>query len=294
MSNEEKRELSVEQVAYDKYVTSAIGLTRGLQVSHLKWYWDMGELVNHFLTAGKKLGDKNLDTFAADLKGHVTGVEIGTSTLYCARSIRLNYEADSLNAMVERGVTVGHLKLLMPLKDGTKDTVTKKLYGADGKAITIKQLDDVISETAREAAHESVAKATEQVKVPKPVPPEVPVAGEAQVEPESAQQAEAEATPVAAKPDDGMAGTRGASPQKEFSQPPLKALKAYDNAATKLIACTGDALIAVNEGVKVGFDSDKAQKNFREAFNAAMAATRDVMETAKQLLDTMEEMGKDI
>ncbi len=291
MSNEEKRELSAEQVTYGQYVTSAINLTRGLQVSHLKWYWDMGNLVHQFLGAGNKLAGKTLDVFAADLKGHVTGVEFGTSTLYCARSIHLNYKLDALDDMVQRGVTVGHLKLLIPLKDDAKEQVTKKLYGPDGKAITIKQLDDLINGTAREVAQESVAKATEQVKLTKPTPPPAPSADQAMPVDQTP-----ETPPVAevAKPDDGKTGTRGATPQKEFSQPPLKALKTYDNAATKLIACTGDALIAVNEGIKVGFDSEKAQKNFREAFNSAMAATRDVMETARQLLAVMDEMGKDI
>lgn len=296
MSSEEKRELTVEQAAYGEYVDKAINLTHNLQVSHLRWYWEMGDLVSKFMAnqAAKKFGEKNLDTFAVDLKGHMNGVEIGTSTLYCARSINVHYKLEQLDDMVKRGVTVGHLKLLIPLKDEQKTEVAKKLYGADGRAITIKQLDEAISETARRAAQESVAKAAETVKA-RPTPPAPPTASEEPVgAPEATAPEGSDAPPATPVVDDGKSGTRGATPQKEFSQPPLKALKTFDNVATKLIACTGDALIAVNEGVKVGFDSDKAQKNFRDAFHSAQAATRDVLETCKQLLATMDEIGKDI
>ncbi len=104
-------------------------------------------------------------------------------------------------------------------------------------------------------------------------------------------------SPEAASPDvaapkgneDGQTGSRGASEQKSFSVSPLKSVKDAEKATSKATASVADALIAVVEATKVGFDSDKAQDNFRREVSNLKAALTECIPALQSLLKEIQD-----
>jgi hypothetical protein len=285
---------------YQACLEKAVQYTQSLQLGHLDYYWQIGELVVSYIEyCGDEHSRAGLERLAHDLQTRIPGATFGITTLYCARSIHLSYKREDLTPMVHKGVVIGHLKILNQFDDDSvKAQITSKMYGPDGKAISVKELDELVQQHRKESAKKSVEVALDKVKAdkaPAPVKPTPPKGGAVQDhEPDSdAPDAGQPETAGPPKPDDGKTGSRGATPTKEFSQSPLKVLKGIDNVAIKLVAQAGDVFIAINEAVKVGFDSDRAQENYKLAFSSAQSSLIEVQEVVTKLVAEMASLSKE-
>jgi hypothetical protein len=287
--------------AYTACIAAIAAETRALQKSTLDFYWLIGQIVSGFIdAAGEAHSRKNLELLARDLENKRLGVSFGITTLYCARSIFKTYARAALDDMVVHGVMIGHLKALAQIEDGDarESLVAEHLYaGPDGQAIPVKELETLVQQSrqqqAKKGAHDAIEKAktveytevTDSSSQPDGLP--VDATGD---QPASAGTGETASSAVAAV---GMGVPAGASQTggspREFTQSPLKVLKALESTATKLLIQAGDAVIAVTEVSKIGFDSERAQANYNLVFANARTAVADVQEVLKALLDTMTE-----
>lgn len=236
---------------YESYVEKARTLNTGaakvLTNATLHWYWQMGELVSGLRQDHPGVP---MEQFVADAH-----IERGLSTIYHACKIFTKYKPEEITDLADKGVTVGHLKLIMPLEESKAEEATNSLTKEDGSVISVKEL-------------------AEQIKQTKTASP----------------AASTDDTPAAAS--SSSSGASAAA--SDFSVSPVKALKAIDSALIKVIANAGEAIIAVNEAVKVGFDSDKARKNFVTACSNAEASLEDILKTAPDLLAQIKEAKQNV
>ncbi len=285
-----------EDSAYNALVQRAVDITRSLAVSEIEWYWRIGEVFQAFTDAKEKrqVGIRTVAQFAADMASD--GFSIGESTLFRAKAIYGRYKFETITDMVKSGMRIGHLNLIKDFEGEQLAAIQRKMRMPDGKIITIEALNDEINKMRRiTAAPANQAMVADKAPAEKTVSISEPAEEDfytdvVNVKPESATVA-VPAVPAS----DGKTASRGLTPEKEFSvASPLKALKDVDKAASKLSSCLADAYIVVNEAVKVGFDSERSQENFKTAFGNAKAALKEIMEPAQKLLDTMNSIETDL
>ncbi len=283
---------AVVDTAYQGYITQAVALTRHLEVSNLEWQWKVGEIFHSFLSDldSKKIQGRSVDHFTADMLAQ--GVPLGESSAYAARQIHLNYRFEVLPAMVSAGVTFGHLKVLGPLAPEVRQKVEKHMLGTDGKVISIRDLEGMIRDTKVLTASTDAKKA---LAAPAPKGKDEPSA--------KARDTAKEVTFVDSSGDDedtpeadgnaplatpAKADHRTVS-EKEFSASPLKAFKKLDKHLIAATASIADALIASNEGVKIGFNSDRARENFLEGLNGIIGTSQGLYDALGPLLKRLKE-----
>jgi hypothetical protein len=288
-----------EDSAYQALVQRAVDVTRSLAVSEIEWYWRIGEVFQAFTDAKEKrqVGVRTVAQFAADMAAD--GFSIGESTLFRAKAIYGRYKFETITEMVSSGMRIGHLNLIQGFEGEQLAAIQRKMRMPDGKIITIEALNDEINKQRRVTAAPanqamvSDAASKDTVTVISSDGDMFTVSAESIEQPTHGVGTASMAVP--AVPDDGKTGSRGLTPEKEFSvASPLKALKDVDKAASKLSGYLSDAYIAVNEAVKIGFDSDRSQANFKEAFANAKAALQEVLAPAQKLLETMNGLEGDL
>ncbi len=284
--------LATDDRVFHGFVEKAANLTKTLEVTTLNWYWKMGELFTDFEKAmtNDTMPGRKADHLASQLAD--LGYPIGVSTLYLAKKTFETLREDKLAESVAKGMTISFFKLFWTLSGEHRAAVESEILGPDGKAISVRALQQLIEEKRREVITANNERAADHVAKVKAAP----IGGaESDLQPsleetetvDSPDTTTTPAAPDAAAPkgnEDGQTGSRGATAQKSFSVSPLKAVKEAEKAATKSTASVADALIAVVEATKVGFDSDKAQENFRREVGNLKAALQEAIPSLQGLL----------
>lgn len=267
---------------YQDYLAKALSLNKELEKSRLMWYWKMGDLVIKFTESqtNHELGSRTLDHLVSDLAKQDCPIAVAKSTLYCARQIREHYQLGNLPDMVEHGFLVSHLKLMMPQEPEIEAAVAKRMVNPDGSVVTVRELKNIIDETKKEAIVADVNKSLDKVQKDREAPKSVTYS--------SADEEDSEALKTPEK------GEHRSSKAKEFTVNPLKAFKTFDKHGIALLACLGDALLAGYEGTKVGFDSDRAQKNFKDGLEGALGTAEQLLEPLQKFIKELKSVRKDV
>jgi hypothetical protein len=271
---------AVDDTIYQNYLEEATKLTQEYEKSTMSWYWQMGDLYLKFVQSqqNNEMGNRTIQHFIADLSNQPIPIDIAVSTLYTAKQIREKYQFESIGTLIERGVKVNHLKLMLPLKDAAVEAkVSRQLVRGDGTVIPVRELKEVIDEVQKDAAVAGAKKTIQDVDKAK-------TKGETVYQ--SEDDTEALKTP--------SKGEHRSAKAKEFSVSPLQAFKKFDKHAIATISAIGDAIIAAYEGTKVGFDSDRAQKNYKEAFEGALGTAEQLLEPLQKLIKEMSKARKDV
>jgi hypothetical protein len=273
-----------DDTVYQNYIELATKLNKEYEKATLVWYWKMGDLFIKFIQsqADHLMGTRTIQHLIADLAAQASPETIAASTLYCAKQIRERYQFDAISTLIDHGVKVGHLKLMMPIKDEAVEAkVTKQMINKDGHAVPVRELKDIIDNAQKDAVVQDTKKAIQQ-------------ADKTKAEPKGGvtyHNEEDDDTPALKTPGKGE---HRSSKAKEFSVSPLKAFRAFDKHGIATIAAIGDTLIAAIEGSKVGFDSDRAQKNFKDAFDGALGTAEQLLEPLEKLIKEMKSVRKDV
>jgi len=279
--------LSVADKSYKALLDKFAAAVRGGEADNLKRYHSIGELFDTFAEGAERntYGERTVDQLAEDLteRGLLVDIKDGKRFLYWARSIYEDYpDVDDLMTLAEQGFTVTHAKSLFVLDDEFRAKVVARLANPDGSIISTRELDAVIKEEARGKAVESIAKiATPKKEDASGFPPaegegEGPVAGTPVEEAKPAVKAEKE---PAKKP----ASVARAEPMD--IPHPLKTLASMEKLISRAITEVPDVLIVLKEVTKRGFDSDSAQKKFREHVANLKSALQAVIEPLQILLN---------
>ena len=287
---------------FTQLVDRANGITSALFKNQIEWYYSIGEVFDDFCKAEKhkKLGSRTIAHFSAALS--TTDLPVGESTLYHAKAIFNRYDRAKIDGLVATGLRIGHLKALAGCSDEAVAKISPKLIGADGKVVTIEKLTDLINAHKQSIAKGEIAAVRGDAPPPSSNPETSSKPGPATEDLFAGSEGDSEMTDgekpatelenrtaevVGKMAADGKTGSVGAGNPKEFTKPPLKALKAIDNTATKLQTLYADAFLAVKEAGKVGFDGEKAQQNYQLALSNALTALVNAVETGKELVEIM-------
>lgn len=284
---------------FTQLVDRATAATANLFKNQIEWYYSIGEIFEEFCKAdkNKKLGSRTVAHFSAALS--TTDLPVGESTLYHAKAIYNRYDRAKIDSMVAKGLRIGHLKALAGCSDEAVAKISPKLMGPDGKVVTIEKLTDLINAHKQAAAKGDIAAVRGEAPAattnpesgsPRPGPAQEDLFAGSEGDAENSVDTEAESHPSDAKKptnDDGKTGSVGAGNPKEFTKPPLKALKAISNTSTKLQTLFADGFLAVKEAGKVGFDGEKAQQNYQIALMDALTALANAVEVGKELVEIM-------
>lgn len=261
---------------YENVVEQAAKLIRNVETSALVAEWALGDIVAEFVKAQgtKTYGSKTIQTLADDLqaKGVLTDHRYPVRILYLAKQLREKFTQEKLAAYVERGVTRTHVRALLSIPDGTVEQVMEQLF-TDGKVVSTREARDIID---REA---NIAKAKEveaTVHATKEEAPMFVAAEETEGEPNPTKTEKAKAEkpkPTASEPTTKVGA--------------LKSIKDFDKAAEKTLSGVAAALEAIHFAQKKGFDSDKAQKNFRTSVSNCTHLVTSLLKVLPELQEQM-------
>lgn len=238
--------------SYDDVVDQAANLIRNVETSALVAEWALGDIVANFVAAQgtRTYGTKSVQTLADDLqaKGVLTDHCYPVRILYLAKQLREKFAQEEIAAFVSRGVTRTHVRALLSVPDGTVEEVMEKLF-TEGKIVSTREARDIIE---REA---TIAKAKEVEATVHEKTAEAPMFVASEDPTEEAPTTKTEKTvPDKPKPSASEPTTKVGA---------LKAVKDFDKSAEKTLSQVAAALEAIHFAEKKGFDSDRANKNFR-------------------------------
>ncbi len=278
--------LSVADKTYKALLDKFATAVRGGEADNLRRYHGIGELFSEFMDGVPRntYGERTVDQLSEDLsdRGLLDGIKDAKRFLYWAKSIYDDYSnVDDLMALAEHGFTVTHAKSLFVLSDGLRAKIMAKLAKEDGTIISTRELDALIKEEVRDKAVTEIAK----VSGPKAEPTSGFPPAEEGEGPVAGTPEEAKAAPEAKKPDE-----KGAPARVERAEPiaiphPLKTLSSMEKLISRAIIEVPDVLIVLKEVQKRGFDSDNAQKKFREHVANLKSALQAVIEPLQILLE---------
>jgi hypothetical protein len=258
---------------YQALVGETVACLRRGQSDLLEHYWTLGELYTRFLTGveNRAFGDLDAKSFVQSLQEQ--GLEIGVANLQQAKRIHDHYQREALPGLVARGLTVSHLKALLPMDEALRGQVEERIRREDGSVCSTRAMQEVIRATRVEAIADKVRSAAaglgeeETIAEADSAPADEAdqaVHDELDRDPAGERPAAREAAGAArtavARPG---AGGRGAGAPTASGRPPLPIIKAINSAAEKFADQLPELWRALTAVQKTGWDSDRQRDNFR-------------------------------
>jgi hypothetical protein len=261
-------------------VERTLAVLRKGQADLLDHYWQVGACFARFLNLAARggAGTVTVRDFAAALTR--AGQDCSPSTLHLAKKIHDTYDRAALPGMVARGLSVTHLKSLLPLDETVRAKVEERMQATP---LSSRDLRAVIREERGEAAatrfqaaptwydgeatdsgdldEDAAADAARAIRAggamriatdPRVAPPEDEIYSEDSPGPRNIG------------PGPGPVPARARTVVHEYSRPPLPAIKSATNAAEKFADQLPALWRTLDEVSRVGWDSDKARDNFRQ------------------------------
>jgi hypothetical protein len=247
-----------------------------------------------------RYGEATVQTLCDDLKarGVMSEYQRPDKVLYAAKNLVDFFpEIGTLMELVDRGFTVSHAKRLFCLDDASRRQVQSRMI-VDGAVVSTRDLDDLCREVCSHQALEAVQQVsfdTDDVaeQLSGAVSDGQPTAPAAKAVP----RAKADETPVFTavepvekstkaskdKSTDSKHQTTPTVPKRTVASP-LKVVNGLERLVTKANVAFADAVIAVKETARIGFDSDVAQARYLKALANLMAALSGFTQAAPELL----------
>lgn len=284
---------------YDEVVDVLTTIFRTGQARAIQTMWKMGEVVDAFLTEcekpdGSRYGTYGIDQLSQDLERREVAMG-GRSTLYHCRKIFITMSFEQIEALAARGYTTKHVKALLPLSDELRERIHAELVDPKtNEIITYATLADRIRSVQTLDNRQRITSAVEAS--PADTLEQAVDAADAAEEngyttPEGEATPDAEGNPELTTPDtDGP--SRKATSAPDYSKPPLPAVKRLVKALDACLAAVPDAVIALKEVPKVGFDSTVAAKNWVAARTALAAVVVDIGEFLPAIRSTLDESAR--
>jgi hypothetical protein len=287
------------KTAYEAVLDTITKIHRTGQARAIQSMWHMGQVVDEFLnevekSEGSRYGTFGIDKLAEDLARRDV-CSAGRSTLYHARKVFRILSFEQIEALAARGYTTHHVKALLPLSDEIRTKVHAELIDPKTNQIIPigvlnSKIEDLQSANSRTRADAALAAPSPADAVQAAVD-SGPAAAVANGYVDEAGEAapDADGNPELTPPDKAplSAATKGAP---DYSRPPLPGVKKMTKALNAVVSTVSDAVVALKEVPKIGFDSTTAAKNWlqaREELRASLTdAQRYISETLAVVLDS--------
>jgi hypothetical protein len=268
---------------------------------NIEHYYYMGEIYDEFVEANgtPKYGSRTVDTLVNDLMARDffdsrISIDSAKRFMYWAKNTWDFFEdVAQLRAMASKGLTMSHARILFSIeKEEDISKVLEKAYGEDGRMVTCAELQSLATSLARLEAVD-VVKSIEDTTpgsvaeaIPAPVKAEgIPVAAKPSDPPKDEKDEKPGKPEKAEKPEK----TPKAAPSEPKVASPLKAVNQLETLVSKSVIALPDALIAIKEVGQRGFNSDKAEKKFKEAVANLKCSLRDAIEPYQALLEEIKD-----
>jgi len=275
--------------AYTKLIESFHTAFSAGEGANLMRYHKFGELFAEFCGGmdGKKYGAKTIETLIADLNktGLLSELKDPKRFLYWAKNLYDTYvDPKHLLELAKKGFTLNHAKLLFSVESEVMDIVSSQMIGDNGRIVPTRELADIIRGVSK-------SKAIEQLQE---------VIGESPqmaINDKSAAAAVASPPTAASQPSAPDKADKPAKAEKADKAPkndtpatgsPFKVVKGLSKTADKLLTGLADGFLAMNAVGKTGFDSDKANANFRTTVSDLHDSLSRMQEPIAELLKVLE------
>lgn len=260
--------------AFTKLVTDLVQTFRLGQAGAIHAMWSMGHLVDDFLIESEKqnggrYGSHSIEELSDQLKAKGCSLSARSSLYHCRHVFRELSEAQ-IKELSARGYSVEHARLLLPLSPdirekvfldlvdpATKDVMTTRDLGTKVKELTGKDAKNKADAALAPQSKEEAAKAN----------------GYTDGEGNFVEIPESKASQAPTR--DGKPGIGAAPKAPDYSKSPLPGVKRLSKALTSVVAAVADAVVALKEVPKVGFDSPVAAKNWAAACEELKANCED-------------------
>jgi len=266
--------------AFNSLVDETVAALKRGQQGLLSHYWELGGLVARFTSEAEsgRLGHLTLRAFAEGLRDR--GQEVSVTQLTQARRIHDRYQQSDLPELIAKGFTISHLKALLPLPEGIRETVEANTTDDQGRIAPTR----AVHQAVRAARIASMA--------------DIPDSDEALPEAhDRAARTISLATPLANGLEDGGPRTIpaptlpdsdgpkvGAVAHRDYSQPPLATVRRASAAAESLADVLPALWTTLAEVEKVGWESDTQARNFRTQAELLITAFTGLQQVAPTAL----------
>lgn len=272
---------------YQGIVEYAGSLIQDLEVTSLRSYWQIGQVVLQFDEAQTRgaYDGKTIQDLARDLqaRGHLRDQKDPARYLRLARDLRVKFAEDKVEQFIKNGITLSHVRHLAEVDQSFAAEVESRLFRADGKVPSTRQFKELCEDANAAAAREAREVQTRPGGPAGALPDGASyMVQETTGNPDLPTPPPAPRSETASKPKD-RAQSLDSAPVS-----PLRALKAMDKLLEGIIGKAGETLEAVSSGDKNGFDSEKAQKNYRMLRSNVLSGMRGVIQTLKELVPLLE------
>lgn len=289
-------EVSVSQArqAYTQVVDKLTTIFREGQASAIQSMWRMGQVVQDFMaeaekSSGSRYGSFSIDNLSEDLKGRDVNLH-GRSTLYHCRNVYKSLSYEQIGALAKRGYTTNHVKALLPLSAELRERVHAEMIDPRTNEIIPEEvlrskIRDLQGVSDKEKADDAIQGKT----VPQPTEAEVI---EASVDNgytgEDGKAVETEGNAPLETPAPGEAPVK-ATAAPDYSKPPLPGVKKLTKTLAASLGNISDAVIALREVPKVGFDSKIAATNWIQARDDLKTTAADVRRYLDEVIKIADE-----
>jgi hypothetical protein len=298
--------------AYDEVVENVTQIYRVGQARAIQTMWAMGRVVDEFLVecekkAGSRYGSFGIDQLSDDLSKRDVGLT-GRSSLYSARKVFKTLSFEQIETLAQRGYSTNHVKTLLPLSDEVREKVHAEMVDPKtNQIISVPALQEKVKSIQMDAAKAAADKAidgpspAEQIEAEADAGPAKPpqqtgeeaaqengYTGENGEATTDAPEGEAATTPEG-EPKDPEKAKLAAKGAPDFSKPPLPGVKKMCKTLQGFIGTVGDAVIALKEVPKVGFDSKVAAQNWVNAREELRASITDAEKYIAEMKKAVEE-----
>lgn len=289
--------LTTADTNYEALLQQFADLKAPCDAQTLRRLFHVGRLYTDFFDAcgTQKYGNRRVASLAKDLteRGYLEGVHDPERLLYWAKNLfDFISTEEQLEVYSTKGLTLSHAKMLFPQTPSVIRNIEKKMYKDDGTIIgtaalrtlvlaeaRAKSIETIVEENALKEVESSVV-ATEPVAPPHAIPG-VAAAAPKDEAPAGSMEAGKEEAKVDKKASPASSSATPASPRVVS---PLKCINGLEKTISKAVIDLPDALIALKETSKRGFESDKQEKNFKTAVANLKAALKDSIGPFQALL----------
>lgn len=278
---------------YNSLLARFVQIQGVIDCANLSRYHQIGGIFNEFCEGLDRqlYGSRTVQRLADDLRdrGVLSDISDPVRYLYWARSV-YNFDPsfDQLQELSKHGFTVSHAKLIFSLQDDIRDKVLKAMLETERVPSTRDlqtqlRLEDTAAASQEAMTLASAPPAETPTLPPGPAPVPAPADGVKDEAEKSGKEKDApEKVEKAAKAD------KEAAPVS-----PLKTINGLEKLVSKVVLGLPDAFIAIRHVEKTGFDSDKAQANYKTALSNLRSAVKAAMEPLKEFKKLLDECTDD-
>jgi hypothetical protein len=288
---------TVVDAVYDR----VLAVIRQAQEANFTHAWELGRILDEALVCEEEVRGKGIAK-ALVVRLRSEGCEITAGTLYAYRRLHQAYLREQIPELVANGITQTHAQALAALPCQLRQEMETHLQEEREAPVSTRELKRLINDAHKDRVRTSgtdiaaeSAAAREDGRTPAlptdipaiaarhgpvPAPKMVADASAAAVDGDVETTVDDEAVGAELSERDRERNRAMAAGPREFAVNPVSVLKKADSTAIKMLAQAGTLVRALDEAERLGYDGERALRNFLDAaqsLQATLASYRDVL-----------------